>query len=136
MKNNSPHTALINQATNEMKMSYVKALKIIKKIEVCRGGKILKTTTGGKDYGGSKLHDLSLGLEKDVALLRSRNILIDVIFSLFPHFSMITSGFLGFFPQMLSTASYNASSSAYLIPFHSIEPSLNFKAAIHCVLTL
>ena len=45
----------INQATNEMRMSYMKALKIIKKIETCRGGKILKTTIGGKDYGGSKL---------------------------------------------------------------------------------
>lgn len=73
-------------------------------------------------------------LDMDVALLRSRNIRIDVILSVFPHFSMTTSGFLGFFPQILSTASYNASSSAYLIPFHSIEPSLNFKAAMHCVL--
>jgi len=49
----------INQAAKEMKMSYVKALKIIKKMEICLGGKILKTTIGGNDYGGSKLTDLA-----------------------------------------------------------------------------
>lgn len=49
----------INQAAKEMNMSYVKALKIIKKMEACLGGKILNTTIGGKDYGGSKLTDLA-----------------------------------------------------------------------------
>jgi molybdate transport system regulatory protein len=49
----------INQAAREMKMSYVKAFKIIKKMETCLGGKILNTTIGGKDYGGSKLTPLA-----------------------------------------------------------------------------
>jgi molybdate transport system regulatory protein len=49
----------INQAAKEMKMSYVKAFKIIKNMENCLGGKILNTTIGGKDYGGSKLTPLA-----------------------------------------------------------------------------
>jgi molybdate transport system regulatory protein len=50
----------INQAAKEMKMSYVKAFKIIKKMEACLGGKILNTTIGGKDNGGSKLTPLAV----------------------------------------------------------------------------
>jgi molybdate transport repressor ModE-like protein len=49
----------INQATKEMNMSYLKAWKIIKRMETCLGGKILKTTIGGKDYGGSELTPLA-----------------------------------------------------------------------------
>jgi molybdate transport system regulatory protein len=49
----------INKAAREIRMSYVKAWKIIKKMEACLGGKILDTTIGGKDYGGSKLTPLA-----------------------------------------------------------------------------
>ena len=49
----------INQAAKEMDLSYVKAWKIIKKMEASLGGKILKTEIGGKDYGGSKLTPLA-----------------------------------------------------------------------------
>lgn len=49
----------INKAAKEMKMSYVKAWKIIKRMEASLGGKILKTEIGGKDYGGSKLTPLA-----------------------------------------------------------------------------
>jgi molybdate transport system regulatory protein len=49
----------INQAAKEMNMSYVKAWKIIKRMEASLGGKILKTTIGGKDYGGSELTALA-----------------------------------------------------------------------------
>jgi molybdate transport system regulatory protein len=49
----------INQAAKEMNMSYVKALKIIKRMEASLGGKILITTIGGKDYGGSELTPLA-----------------------------------------------------------------------------
>jgi molybdate transport system regulatory protein len=49
----------INQAAKEMNMSYVKAWKIIKRIEVGLGGKILRTKIGGKDHGGSELTPLA-----------------------------------------------------------------------------
>jgi molybdate transport system regulatory protein len=49
----------INQAAKEMHLSYVKALKIIKRIEIGLGGKILKTKIGGKDHGGSELTPLA-----------------------------------------------------------------------------
>jgi molybdate transport system regulatory protein len=49
----------INQASKEMNMSYVKAWKIIKRIEVGLGGKILRTKIGGKDHGGSELTPLA-----------------------------------------------------------------------------
>ncbi|MEN6622258.1 MAG: hypothetical protein ABFD50_11980 [Smithella sp.] len=52
----------INKAAKEMDMSYVKALKIIRKMENCLGAKILKTTIGGKDYGGSELTPLAIKL--------------------------------------------------------------------------
>jgi len=50
----------INQAAKEMNMSYVKAWKIIKKMEASLGGKILKTQIGGKEYGGSELTPLTV----------------------------------------------------------------------------
>lgn len=49
----------INQAAKEMNMSYVKAWKIIKKMETSLGGKILKTEIGGREYGGSELTPLA-----------------------------------------------------------------------------
>ena len=49
----------INQAAKEMKLSYVKALKIIKKMDACLGGKILKTQIGGKEHGGAELTPLA-----------------------------------------------------------------------------
>ncbi len=49
----------INQAAKEMNMSYVKAWKIIKRMEASLGGKMLKTEIGGKDYGGSELTPLA-----------------------------------------------------------------------------
>jgi molybdate transport system regulatory protein len=49
----------IKQAAEEMNMSYVKAWKIIKRIEASLGGKILKTKIGGKDHGGSELTPLA-----------------------------------------------------------------------------
>lgn len=49
----------INQAAKEMNMSYVKAWKIIKRMEDSLSGKILKTEIGGKDYGGSELTPLA-----------------------------------------------------------------------------
>jgi molybdate transport system regulatory protein len=49
----------INQAAKEMNLSYVKALKIIKRIEVSLGGKILSTKIGGKNHGGSELTPLA-----------------------------------------------------------------------------
>ena len=49
----------INQAAKEMNMSYVKALKIIKRIEVGLGGKILRTKIGGKEHGGAELTPLA-----------------------------------------------------------------------------
>ena len=52
----------INQAAKEMDMSYVKALKIIRKMENCLGKKILKTTIGGKTHGGSELTPLAIKL--------------------------------------------------------------------------
>ena len=52
----------INQAAREMDMSYVKALKIIRKMESSLGAKILKTTIGGKDHGGSELTPLAVKL--------------------------------------------------------------------------
>lgn len=50
----------INQAAKEMNLSYVKALKIIKKMEANLDGKILKTKIGGKDHGGSELTPLAV----------------------------------------------------------------------------
>ena len=50
----------INQAAKEMNLSYVKALKIIKKIETCLGGKILITKIGGKEHGGAELTPLAV----------------------------------------------------------------------------
>lgn len=50
----------INQAAKEMNLSYVKALKIIKKMEASLDGKILKTKIGGKDHGGSELTPLAV----------------------------------------------------------------------------
>ena len=49
----------INQAAKEMNMSYVKAWKMIKRMETSLGGKMLKTKIGGKDYGGSELTPLA-----------------------------------------------------------------------------
>ncbi len=49
----------INQAAKEMHLSYMKALKIIKKMEICLGGKILETKIGGKNHGGSALTPLA-----------------------------------------------------------------------------
>lgn len=51
----------------------------------------------------------------------------------FPHFSTITSGRGGFSPQMRSAAANTESSSGYLTPFHSMVPSLNFRASMHCI---
>ncbi|HPW69161.1 MAG: LysR family transcriptional regulator [Desulfomonilia bacterium] len=45
----------INKAAKEMRLSYIKALKIIRKMEAGLGHKILETTTGGKDHGGAEL---------------------------------------------------------------------------------
>jgi molybdate transport system regulatory protein len=50
----------INQAAKEMNLSYVKALRIIKKMEASLEGKILKTTIGGRDHGGSELTPLAV----------------------------------------------------------------------------
>jgi molybdate transport system regulatory protein len=49
----------IKQAAKEMNMSYVKAWKIIKRMEVCLGGKILITKIGGKEHGGAELTPLA-----------------------------------------------------------------------------
>jgi molybdate transport system regulatory protein len=49
----------INQAAKEMNLSYVKALKMIKRLETCLNGKILKTEIGGKNHGGSELTPLA-----------------------------------------------------------------------------
>jgi molybdate transport system regulatory protein len=49
----------INQAAKEMDLSYVKALKMIKRMEACLGGKIVKTEIGGKEHGGAKLTPLA-----------------------------------------------------------------------------
>ena len=49
----------INKAAKEMNMSYVKAWKIIKRIEATLGGKILETQIGGRDHGGSELTTLA-----------------------------------------------------------------------------
>jgi molybdate transport system regulatory protein len=49
----------INKAAKEMHLSYIKALKIIRKMEVSLGHKILETTTGGKDHGGAELTPLA-----------------------------------------------------------------------------
>jgi len=49
----------INQAAKEMNLSYVKALKMIKKIEACLGSKILITKIGGKEHGGAELTPLA-----------------------------------------------------------------------------
>lgn len=64
----------INQAAKEMNLSYVKALKMIKKIEACLDGKILITKIGGKEHGGaeltplaSRLIDLFTAYEAEVA---------------------------------------------------------------------
>lgn len=45
----------INQAAKEMHLSYIKALKIIRKMEASLGLKILKTKVGGKEHGGAEL---------------------------------------------------------------------------------
>ena len=65
----------INKAAKEMNMSYVKSWKIIKRIEACLGGKILKTEIGGKAHGGSELTQLAeeflacyTGYENEVAI--------------------------------------------------------------------
>ena len=50
----------INQAAKEMDLSYVKALKIIKKMETILGQKILKTMIGGKEHGGAELTPLAI----------------------------------------------------------------------------
>ncbi len=50
----------INQAAKEMNMSYVKAWKIIKRMEISLGGKILKSEIGGRDFGGSELTPLAV----------------------------------------------------------------------------
>lgn len=50
----------INQAAKEMGLSYVKALKIIKKIELSLGNKILTTKIGGKEHGGAELTPLGI----------------------------------------------------------------------------
>jgi molybdate transport system regulatory protein len=52
----------INQAAKEMGLSYAKALKIIKKMEASLGDKVLKTKTGGKEYGGAELTPLATEL--------------------------------------------------------------------------
>lgn len=49
----------INAAAKEMNMSYVKAWKIIKRMEASLGGKVLKTEIGGKNHGGSELTPLA-----------------------------------------------------------------------------
>lgn len=49
----------INQAAKEMNMSYVKAWKIIKRMEASLGGKILITKIGGKEHGGAELTPLA-----------------------------------------------------------------------------
>ncbi len=49
----------IKQAAEEMQMSYVKAWKIIKRMEISLGSKILKTEIGGRDHGGSELTALA-----------------------------------------------------------------------------
>jgi len=49
----------INQAAKEMNMSYVKAWKVIKRMEASMGGKILKTEIGGREHGGSELTPLA-----------------------------------------------------------------------------
>ncbi len=49
----------IRQAAEEMQMSYVKAWKIIQRMEASVGGRILKTEIGGKDHGGSELTALA-----------------------------------------------------------------------------
>lgn len=49
----------INQAAKEMNMSYVKAWKIIKRMETSLDGKILITKIGGKDHGGADLTPLA-----------------------------------------------------------------------------
>ncbi len=50
----------INQAAKEMNLSYVKALKMIKRMEACLDGKkIVKTEIGGKEHGGAKLTPLA-----------------------------------------------------------------------------
>jgi len=50
----------INKSAKEMDMSYVKALKLIRKVETCLGGKILKTKIGGLDHGGAELTPLAV----------------------------------------------------------------------------
>lgn len=45
----------INQAAQEMEMSYVKALKMLKNMETCLGRQILIKKIGGKDHGGAEL---------------------------------------------------------------------------------
>ena len=45
----------INQAAKDMKMSYVKAHKIIEKLEKNLGRKLLIKTIGGKNHGGAQL---------------------------------------------------------------------------------
>lgn len=64
----------INQAAKEMNMSYVKALKIIKRMEASLGGKVLITKIGGKEHGGAELTppakkfiDLFIAYEAEVA---------------------------------------------------------------------
>jgi len=64
----------INQSAREMNMSYMKALKMIKRMEASLGGKILKTETGGREHGGAELTPLAekvlalyLAYEKDVS---------------------------------------------------------------------
>lgn len=64
----------INRAAKEMNMSYVKAWKIIKRMEAGLDGKVLITKIGGKDHGGaeltplaSKFIDLFMAYEAEVA---------------------------------------------------------------------
>lgn len=49
----------INQAAKEMDLSYIKALKIIRKMETSLGHKILNTKIGGKERGGAQLTPLA-----------------------------------------------------------------------------
>ena len=45
----------INRAARDMDMSYVKALRILKRLEDNLGRKMLVRTKGGKDRGGTEL---------------------------------------------------------------------------------
>jgi molybdate transport repressor ModE-like protein len=45
----------INKAAKEMRLSYVKALKMLNRLEKDLGEEILIRTRGGKDQGGTKL---------------------------------------------------------------------------------